>query len=213
VTTDAQAQAVVTAVNGLAPQISKPVIITLNLASGTYNGTTASPKAGITLVIKGSGGTTTIIRGHSPSLNVTEGKVILSDVTLVNSTNAPTLQVSGGNLTLRNVMIEESDVADQAAVEITGGNVDLGTADEPGGNTFNAHGKGELIHNAGGNGVAAVGNHFQVDGDTLTSPYRIKDEIFDALNAGGGGLVTYVPGQAFISGNGGSIPRGADAIT
>src|SRR5262249_35219574 len=68
------------------------------------------------------------------------------------------------------------------------------------------------IHNAGGNGVSAVGNTFQVDGDPLTSPYRIKDKIFDALNVGGGGLVTYVPGQAYISVNGGSIQRGVDAI-
>ena len=68
--------------------------------------------------------------------------------------------------------------------------MDLGTADSPGGNTFNAHGNGELIHNAGGNGVAAVGNTFKADGTTLTSPYRIKDKIFDALNAGGGGLVS-----------------------
>ena len=104
--------------------------------------------------------------------------------------------VSGGNLTLRNVDIEETDTRQPAgASQITGGTVDLGTAADPGGNTFNAHGHGELIHNAGGNGVSAVGNTFQVDGATLTSPYRIKDEIFDALNAGGGGLVTYVPGQ------------------
>src|SRR5262249_27765167 len=39
----------------------------------------------------------------------------------------------------------------------------------------------------------------------------IKDKIFDALNAGGG-LVTYVPGNAYISVNGGDIQRGVDAI-
>src|SRR5262249_9201285 len=43
-------------------------------------------------------------------------------------------------------------------------------------------------------------------------PYRIKDKIFDALNAGGGGLVTYVSGNAYISVNGGDIQRGVDAI-
>src|SRR5262249_7642279 len=151
-----------------------PVTITMNLGSGAYSGTTASPRANITFVIAGSGGTTTIV-GHSPSLNVSgDGSVIVTDVALVNSTNAPTVMVSGGNLTLRHVTIDESDVADQAAVEIMGGNVDLGTADHPGGNTFNTHGQGELIHNAGGNGVSAVGNSFQVDGTTLSSPYRIK---------------------------------------
>ena len=80
---------------------------------------------------------------------VTRGNVILSNVTLVTSTNAPTLQVSGGNVTLRNVVIEESTMANQAALWITGGAVDLGTAASPGGNVFDAHGPGELIHNAG----------------------------------------------------------------
>jgi Ca2+-binding RTX toxin-like protein len=90
--------------------------------------------------------------------------------------------------------------------------VDLGTADDPGGNTVNAHGQGELIHNSGAAGVSAVGNSFEADGAALTSPYRIKDKIFDALNAGGGGLVTFVPGNAYISVNGGDIQRGLDAI-
>src|SRR5262249_51417591 len=34
----------------------------------------------------------------------------------------------------------------------------------------------------------------------------------DALNAGGGGLVTYVPGQAYITVSSGSIQRGVEAI-
>src|SRR5262249_39766107 len=90
--------------------------------------------------------------------------------------------------------------------------VDLGTADDPGGNTFDDNGTGQLIHNAGSNGVSSVGNTWQVGGTTLTSPYRIKDEIFDALNGGGGGLVTYVPGNDYVSVNGGIIQLGVDAI-
>ena len=43
----------VTAVNGLAAQTT-PVTLTMNLGSGTYTDPTASPKAGITLVISGS---------------------------------------------------------------------------------------------------------------------------------------------------------------
>jgi hypothetical protein len=210
VTSDAQAQAVVSAVNGLAAQ-NPPVTITLNLGSANYTDLNPNPKAGITLVIIGSGGTTTIV-GHSPAVNVAGGNVVLEDLTLLTDTSSPTVMVAGGSLTLRNVDIEGTGTGSQPAVEITGGTVDLGTADDPGGNTFNARGKGELIHNAGGNGVSAVGNTFQVGGTTLTSPYRIKDEIFDALNAGGGGLVTYVPGNAYISVNGGDIQRGIDAI-
>jgi Ca2+-binding RTX toxin-like protein len=112
---------------------------------------------------------------------------------------------------VRNVGIEGTGSGSQPAVEITGGAVDLGTADDPGGNFFKAHGQGELIHNAGGNSVSAVGDTFEDDGGAISSPYRIKDKIFDALNAGGG-LVTYVPGHAYISVNGGNIQRGIDAI-
>jgi hypothetical protein len=209
-TSDPLAQTLVSALNGLAAQTT-PVTLTMNLGSANYTDLTPSPKANITLVIQGSGGTTTIV-GHSPALAVAGGNVVMSDLTLITDTNAPTVVVSGGSLTLRNVDIEGTGSGSQPAVEITGGNVDLGTAAAPGGNTFNARGQGELIHNAGGKGVSAVGNTFQVGGTTLTSPYRIKDEIFDALNAGGGGLVTYVPGNTYISVNGGDIQRGVDAI-
>src|SRR5262249_22657504 len=147
--------------------------------SAPTTGTTATGTANLV--------TTTIV-GHSPALAVAGANVVIEDLTLVTDTDSPTVVVSDGDLTLRNVVIEESSTASQAAVEITGGNVDLGTAADPGGNTFNGHGQGELIHNTGGNGVAAVGDTFEADGTTLTNPYRIKDKIFDALNAGGGGL-------------------------
>jgi hypothetical protein len=209
-TSDPLAQTLVSAVNGLAAQTT-PVTITMNLGSANYTDLTPSPKAGITLVIKGGGGTTTIV-GHSPALDVAGGNVVLEDLTLLTDTDSPTVVVSEGSVTLRNVNIEGTGTGSQPAVEIDGGTVDLGTAADPGGNTFNARGQGELIHNAGGNGVWAVGNTFQVGGTTLTSPYRIKDEIFDALNAGGGGLVTYVPGHAYISVKGGDIQRGVDAM-
>ena len=84
-TTDAQAQSVTTALNGLSAQAT-PTTLTLNLGSGSYNDTTAHPPAGTTLVINGSGGTTTIV-GHSPALVVTGGNVILSNMTLVTATD------------------------------------------------------------------------------------------------------------------------------
>src|SRR5262249_35626011 len=125
---DAQAQSLVSAINGLSAQ-STATTITANLGSGTYSGTTASPPAGTTLVLVGD--STTTIVGHSPSLRVTGGNVILSNVTLVNATDAPTLLVSGGHLVLRDVVVQESTAANQASLLITGGTVDLGTADNP----------------------------------------------------------------------------------
>jgi hypothetical protein len=207
VASDAQAQAVVTAVNGLAAQT---VSITLNLGSANYTDLTPSPQAGIKLTISGSAGTTII--GHSPALDVAGGDVIIDNLTLITDTDSPTVKVSGGNLKLHDVHIEGNGSGSQPALDITGGNVDLGTANDPGGNTFNAHGNGELIHNGGPNGVDAVGDMFETDGTPLTSPFRIKDKIFDALNAGGGGPVTYVPGNLYISVSGGDIQRGIDAV-
>jgi hypothetical protein len=208
--TDAQAQRVLTAVNGLSAQ-STPVTVTMNLGSGSYTDTSASPPAGVTLVISGSGGTTTIV-GHSPALNVAGGNVTLSNLSMVTDTDSPTIVVSGGNVTLRNVIIQESSTASQAALRITGGTVDLGTTDSPGGNTFIGRGPGELIHNAGPGAVSALGNTFQLDGTTLTSPYRIEDKIFHALDAGGGGLVSYVAGNVYVTPGSGSIQRGVDAV-
>ena len=209
-TSDPLAQALVSAVNGLAAQ-TKPVTLTMNLGSANYTDLTPSPKANITFVIKGSGGTTTIV-GHSPALAVAGGNVVLSDLTLITNTNSPTVVVSSGSLKLRNVDVEGTNTGSQPAIQITGGNVDLGTAADPGGNTFHANSSGYLIKNTGSAGVSALGDTWQVGGTTLTSPYRIKDEIFDALNPGGGGLVTYVPGNDYVSVNGGIIQLGVNAI-
>src|SRR5262249_43807514 len=128
---DPLAQTLVSAINGLAAQTA-PVTLTMNLGSANYTDLTPSPKAGITLVIIGGGGTTTIV-GHSPALQVAGGRVLLEDLTLVTDTDSPTVVVSGGNLTLRNVVIQESSTASQPALLITGGTVDLGTTDSPGG--------------------------------------------------------------------------------
>jgi hypothetical protein len=82
---------------------------------------TPSPKANITLVIVGS--STTTIVGHSPALAVAGGNVIISDLTLITDTNSPTVVVSDGDLTLRNVVIQGTGSGSQPAVEISGGNV------------------------------------------------------------------------------------------
>ena len=57
-----------------------------------------------------------------------------------------------------------------------------------------------------------MGNTFEEDGVAITSPYRIKDKIFDALNAGGGGLVSYVANNVYVTQASGSIQRGVDAV-
>jgi predicted outer membrane repeat protein len=102
-----------------------PVTITLNLAQATYQDLTFSTQANGTLVVNGVSGTTLI--GTSPAVTVTGGNVVIQNVTLTTSTDAPTLRVSGGRLTLRNDIVE---VTDSAAANVT---LDTGTTSAVGG--------------------------------------------------------------------------------
>ena len=201
---------VIAAVNALTAP-AQPVTITLNLNGGTYSGTTVSPPPNVTLVINGASGINTFV-GHSPAFIITSGNVIVTNVTFTNSTDTPTILVTGGSLTLRNDTIQETTGGSQAAIAITGGTVDLGTTANPGGNILNVNGPGELIHNTSPIAVSAIGNTFEQDGAVLTSPYRIEDKIFHALDAGGGGLVTYIANNVYVTQSSGSIQRGVDAV-
>ena len=78
----------------------------------------------------------TVITGNSPAIIVNAGTVILRGVTAQTATNSPTIVVNGGSLLVRNSTIEESTGSAQAAIVITGGNVDMGTAASPGGNVL-----------------------------------------------------------------------------
>jgi hypothetical protein len=169
--TDTDAQTALTAVNSLAAPAS-PVTITVDLASGSFTDLTASPPAGVTLVLDGNGTSTTIV-GHSPALTVlpSQGSVVVENQTFTTATDAPTVLVSGGSLTLRNVVIEESTGFTDAAISVTGGSVDLGTTASPGGNTLDVNGTGEFVHNTTGASVPAAGDTFEVNGVPIAAPY------------------------------------------
>ena len=169
--TNTDAQTVLTAVNSLTAPAS-PVTITVNLASGSFTDLTASPPAGVTLVLDGNG-TTTTIAGQSPALTVSQaqGPVIVKNMILSTSTDAPTILVKGGSLSLRHVVIEESTGFTDAAISITGGSVDLGTPSSPGGNTLDVNGTGEFVHNTTAAGVPATGDTFEVNGVPIAAPY------------------------------------------
>ena len=113
----------------------------------------------------------TVITGNSPAIIINGGSVILQGVTAQTATNSPTIVVNGGSLLVRNSTIEESTGYAQTAILITGGTVDLGTAADPGGNTFDVNGTGELVHNATSSPVPDIGNTLEVDGTPLPSPY------------------------------------------
>jgi N-acetylneuraminic acid mutarotase len=186
------------------------VPVVLNLTGGSYTDVIANLAPSVNLTVIGNG--STVIVGHSPALTVGPGSTLTLDgVTLQTPTDAPTILVNGGTLILRHSVVEESTGFAAAAIEVTSGTVDLGTAADPGGNTFEINGAGEFIHNTSGNAISALGNTFSVNGVALTSGYEIEDAITHALDAGGSGLVTFSSGDYFVTPASGSIQRAIDA--
>jgi hypothetical protein len=105
-----------------------------------------------------------------PALVVTSGTVIVSDVTFTESGDAPTILVTGGSLTLRTDIIQESTGYNEPAIAVTGGTVDLGTSGDPGGNVINVNGTGTFIRNTTANPVSAVGDTFEINGQATAWP-------------------------------------------
>jgi hypothetical protein len=133
-----------------------PVSVYLNLAPGTYTPTTVQIPTGMTLYINGTQGTT--IDPATSAFTLASGNVVVSNVTFITTGDAPTILVTGGHLTLRNDTIEESPGGNDAAIRITGGTVDLGTAGDPGNNTIVINGPGVAVQNSTSNAVVAVGD-------------------------------------------------------
>jgi hypothetical protein len=69
--------------------------------------------AGIRLQI--NGGTW---KGGSPALTFSSGDLTITGATFVNATDAPTILVTGGHLTLRNDVVQESTGYSQVAISI-----------------------------------------------------------------------------------------------
>ncbi|WP_197169020.1 GEVED domain-containing protein [Novipirellula galeiformis] len=177
--------------------VGETLEISINLTAGVYSGETIKLPAGITVRINGSNGPTWV--GASPALTLESGNLIVEGFTFTNATDAPTILVQGGSLTLRNSRIEETTTADRPAIQVTGGKVDLGTADDPGGNTIIIHGDGDLIDNAGPHSLSAIGNTFQIDEVPIVSEFEIEAEITDHLERQDAGLVSYLADNVFDS--------------
>jgi uncharacterized delta-60 repeat protein len=180
--TGSAADAILSAVNAL-PAQSSPVEVLLNLGSGTFTDLNASPPAGVTLVVNGNGTTTTIV-GSSPALTVASGNVIVTGVTLTTATNAPTVLVTGGSLTMRNDIIQESTGYSDPAVQITGGMVDLGTSADPGGNTINVNGAGTFTRNTNSSALPTVGDDFTINGGPVM-PSTLSGIVWEDFNDDG----------------------------
>ncbi len=204
---------IVLAVNGLPSYSGHPATLTLNLAAGQYTDLKASPPAGVTLVIAGTASSTIV--GTSSALTVSSGIVIVNGLTLTTARNVPTIQVTGGNLTLRNDVVQESTAFNQVALTISGGQVDLGTPpwnNGPGNNTFGVNGPGLAIRNTGPNNVPAGGNMFLQNGVLVLDNFRIEDLIDHAMDGLNGGMVIWSPNNVFVSATNGKVQRGIDLV-
>jgi Periplasmic copper-binding protein (NosD) len=170
VANDAAAQAIFVAVNALPPDQTPSATLDLQL-SGKVSQVTVNAPPNLTLYINGlltPAGTT--LDPDVPALVVNSGNVIVSHVTFTESGDAATILVTGGSLTLRNDVVQESTGYRDAAISITGGTVDLGTATDPGGNTLNINGIGAFIYNTTVNAISAVGDAFEINGQVTAWP-------------------------------------------
>jgi uncharacterized delta-60 repeat protein len=173
VNTVADATSVVQAINSLSSQgITVNGTVSLDLAPITYGGLMVNVPNGMTLVIgttSYTGGQQATIDPALPAFTVVSGNVVVSNVTFVTTGNAPTILVQGGKLTLRNDIIQES-TANNAAISVTGGTVDLGTPTSPGNDTINVNGSGSFVSNATTNAVPVNHDTFEINGSPVVGP-------------------------------------------
>jgi hypothetical protein len=166
VSASAMPATVIQAVNGLT-NVTQPVTILLDLGGGTYStaGVAASPPPNVTFQVQNGTLDPTV-----PALTVAGGQVSLFQVTLITTGDSPTILVTGGNVTLRSSTVQGTTSYSDAAIAVTGGTVDLGTAASPGNNTINAGNSGQLVQNTTSTPITAVGNTFESGGTVLPAP-------------------------------------------
>jgi hypothetical protein len=178
-TTPDQAHAIFAAANALDPVTTPASTIVLDLGGQTITATVVNVPPQVTLtIVHGT------FHGGSPALVVSSGQVIVNDSTFDNATDAPTIQVTGGSLTLRGCLVQESTGYSDAAIAVSGGTVDLGTASDPGGNTINVNGAGAFAQNTTSSPVAAVGDTFTVNDMPLT-PSSLSGVVWEDFNNDG----------------------------
>lgn len=117
------------------------------LITGTADATTIdAPVIGtktVTIVGTGTPGAS-VIAGAS---TLSSGNLIIKDIEFTNTTDAPTILVTGGALNLRKCTINETSGGTQAGLKVTGGIVDAGTFTDYGYNKFLVSSPGSAIDN------------------------------------------------------------------
>ena len=180
-TAAAQTEQVLAAVNNLSASTSGTIALTVPSGT-TVNDVNLTLPPGVTLDINGqsqAGGSNLTIVGNSPAFVVSSGNVVVTNVTFTTATDYPTIEVTGGTLTLRNDTILQSGspapgsqrVAD---IEVTGGSLDLGTAASSGNNVLDVNAPDQLISSTVADAVSAVGNTFELGGQQVTDPNQVS---------------------------------------
>lgn len=215
-----QMAAAMAAVAGLSVDPSGPAIeIVLDFGPGTYALGQVSVPAGLKLIVDGGGCSHDYASTTGPALTLNSGEVLIRNGAHFSSAiDASTIVVQGGSLTVRESTIEETTAGSRAAIEITGGLVDLGSSpyefETEGRNVIHVHGAGTFLRNTGPNDVLALGNTFLVDGQWLSDPFRIEDRIDHGMDGLNGGVVYFWdPNQVFVSTQVDSIQRGVDVVS
>jgi uncharacterized delta-60 repeat protein len=190
--------------------------VLIDVDPGSYSPLSVSVPAGLKLILDGDNGacgTRTLTGTGAPALTVAGDVVIRAGMAFAESGNAPAIVVQGGQLTMRNSTVTETTTTNQAAIAITGGQVDLGTSyADPGNNTINVNGPGKLIRLTRPNNVMAVGDIFHLNGNTVYDNFQIEDLIDHSLDGLGGGTVFWVPNNVFVSKMVGSVQRGVNVV-
>ncbi len=174
----------------LPPGLQIPVSLYLppNATLSEFN---LGPPTGVTQSIIGDG--SQYVFGGSPALTVASGNVIVSGVNFTQASDAPALLITGGSLALRDDTVQQNSGTGQPAIELTGGDVDLGTAADPGANTVNLTGSNPLLLNTSSGPVVAAGDTFFANGTPLTVPqaanYAFEVNENSSLSVAGPGLL------------------------
>jgi VCBS repeat-containing protein len=164
-TTVQQAHDVIAAANALDPVTTPASTVVVDLGSQTVQDTIINVPPQVTVTFVNG----TFIPG-SPDLVVNSGVVVVRNSLFLAPADYPTILVTGGTLVLRNDTVNESTGYTQAAVRVTGGTADLGTASDPGGNTLVVNGPGAFLDAAPGAFSEAGDTHVIIIADQAITP-------------------------------------------
>jgi hypothetical protein len=119
-----------------------------------------------------NGGTVTFVKGtdtgNSPALVVNGGTVFLQEMTAQTATNAPTIVLNAGSLTIRQSQVLSTGGFGQPAILVNGGSLDLGSSASPGGDTIQVPSTdAPLVQASLGATASSAGDTFVVNGTTL----------------------------------------------